>query len=48
MAARTYEISPRVLKKYFTSERSERVKISSTQEKKFRISQRPSNVLFIL
>ena len=48
MAARTYEISPRVLKKYFTSERSERVKISSIQEKKFRISKRPSNVLSIL
>ena len=48
MAARRYEISPRVLKKYFTSERSERVKHSSTQEKKFRVSKRPCNVLFIL
>ena len=35
MAARIYEISPRVLKN------------SSTQEKKFRIYKRPRNVLFI-
>ena len=43
MAARKYEISPRVLKKYFTTARSERVKNSSTQEEKFRISKRPCN-----
>ena len=41
MAARGYEISSRVLKKYFTSERIERVKYFSTLEKKFRISKRP-------
>ena len=43
MAARRYKISPRVLKKYFTSERSERVKNSSTKEKKFRISKGQRN-----
>ena len=48
MAAQRYEISPRVLKKYFISEGSERLKNYSTQEKKFRIYKRPCNVLFIL
>ena len=38
MAAWRYEISLLVLKKYFTSERSERVK---SLEEKFRISLRP-------
>ena len=33
-----------VLKKYFTSERSERVKYFSTREEKFRISKRPCNI----
>ena len=41
MAAWRYEISLLVLKKYFTSERSERVKYFSIQEEKFRISKRP-------
>ena len=35
------------MKKYFTSERSERVKYFSTLEEKFRISARPSNILYI-
>ena len=35
-----------VLKKYFSSERSERVKYFSTLEKTFRISKRPCKVLF--
>ena len=43
MAAWRYEISLRVLKKYFTSERSERVKYFSIREEKFRISKRPCN-----
>ena len=41
MAAWRYEISLLVLKKYFTSERSERVKYVSTLEEKFLISARP-------
>ena len=45
MAAWRYEISLLVLKKYFTSERSERVKYFSTLEEKFRISVRPCNIL---
>ena len=46
MAAWRYEISLRVLKKYFTSERSERVKYYfSTLEEKFRISAWPCNIL---
>ena len=36
-----------VLKKYFTSERSEQVKYFSTLEEKFRISARPCNILYI-
>ena len=46
MAAWRYEISLLVLKKYFTSERSERVKYFSTREEKFRISARPCNILY--
>ena len=48
MAAWRYEISLLVLKKYFTSERSERVKYFSTLEEKFRIFARPCNILYIL
>ena len=48
MAAWRYEISLLVLKKYFTSERSERVKYFSTLEAKFRISARPCNILYII
>ena len=47
MAARRYEISLLVLKKYFTSERSERVKYFSTLEEKFRIYARPYNILYV-
>ena len=36
------------VEKYFTSERSERVRYVSTLEEKFRISKRPCNVLFII
>ena len=46
MAAWRYEISLLVLKKYFTSERSERVKYFSTLEEKFRISAQPCNILY--
>ena len=47
MVAWRYEISLLVLKKkYFTSERSERVKYFSTLEEKFCISARTSNVLY--
>ena len=46
MAAWRYEFSLLVLKKYFTSERSERVKYFSTLEEKFRISARPCNILY--
>ena len=48
MAAWRYEISLLVLKKYFTSERSERVKYFSTREEKSCISKRPSNILYVL
>ena len=47
MAASRYEISLFVLKKYFMSERNERVKYFSTREEKFRISKRPCNILYI-
>ena len=47
MAAWRYEISLLVLKKYFKSERSERVKYFSTLEQKFRISKRPCNILYV-
>ena len=39
-----YEISLLMLKKSFTSERSERVKYFSTLKDKFRISARPCNI----
>ena len=48
MVARRYEISLRVLKKYFTRSLSSLVKYFSTLEEKFRISKRPCNVLFII
>ena len=48
MAARRYEISLRVLKKYFTRSLRSLVKYFSTLEEKFRISKRPCNVLFII
>ena len=47
MAAWRYEISLLVLKKYLTSERSERVKYFSTVEGKFRISAWPGNILYL-
>ena len=40
-----YEISLLMLKKSFTSERSEQVKYFSTLEDKFRISAWPCNIL---
>ena len=40
-----YEISLLMLKKSFTSERSEQVKYFSTLADKFRISARPRNIL---
>ena len=46
-AAWRYEISLLVLKKYFTSERSVRVKYFSTREEKFRISRRPCNIFYL-
>ena len=42
----TRNFSSRV-EKYFTSERSKRVKYFSTREEKFRISARPCNILYI-
>ena len=48
MAAWRYEISLLVLKKYFTSERSERVKYFSTLEEKFHISAWPCNILYFI
>ena len=36
------------VEKYFTSERSKRVKYFSTLEEKFRISARPCNILYLL
>ena len=48
MATLRYEISLRLLKKYFLSERSEQGKYFSTREEKFHISKRPCNVLFII
>ena len=47
MAAWGYEISLLVLKKYFMSEHSKRVKYFSTLKEKFRISVRPCNILYI-
>ena len=48
MATWGYKISLLVFKKYFTSERSERVKYFSTLEEKFRISARPCNILYFI
>ena len=48
MAARRCEISLLVWKKYFTSERSERVKYFPTLEEKFRISKPSGHVMFYL
>ena len=48
MAAWRYEISLLVVKKYFTSEHSKRVKYFSTLEEIFRISARPCNILYAL
>ena len=47
MIAWRYEISLLVLKKYFTSERSKRVKYFSTLEQKFCISARSCNILYL-
>ena len=47
MAVWRYEISLLVLKKYFTSERSEWVKYFSTLKEKFCISARPCNILYL-
>ena len=46
MAVWRYENSLLVLKKYFTSERSKRVKYR--RQKKFRISKRPCIILYKL
>ena len=46
MATWRYEISLLVLKKYFTSDRSERAKYFSTLEENFRISKRLCNILY--
>ena len=48
MAARRYEISLLVLKKYFTRSLRSLVKYFSTLEEKFRISVRPCNILYVL
>ena len=47
MAAWRYEISLLMLKKYFTSGRSERVKYFSTFKEKFRISLQPYNIVYL-
>ena len=47
MAARRYEISLLVLKKYFTRSLRSLVKYFSTREEKFRISARPCNILYL-
>ena len=47
MAAWRHEISLLVLKKYFTRSLRSFVKYFSTLEEKFRISARPSNILYI-
>ena len=46
LVAWRYKISLLLLKKYFTSERSERVKYFSPMEEKFRISAWPCNILY--
>ena len=45
MAAWRYEMSPLVLKKYFTHSLRSLMKYFSTLEEKFRISVRPCNIL---
>ena len=47
MAAWRYKISLLVLKKYFTTERSERVKYFSTLEEKLRFSVQPCDILYV-
>ena len=47
MAAWRYEISLLVLKKYFTRSPRSLVKYFSTLEEKFRISERPCNILYL-
>ena len=47
MTARRYEISLRVLKKYFTRSLRSLVKYFSTLEEKFRISARPCSILYL-
>ena len=47
MAARRYEISLLVLKKYFTRSLRSLVKYFSTLEEKFRVSARPCNILYL-
>ena len=47
IAAWRYEISLLMLKKYFTSERSETSEIFSTLTEKFHISKQPRNVVLI-
>ena len=48
MAARRYEISLRLLKKYFTRSLRSLVKYFSTLEGEFRISKRPRNILYVI
>ena len=48
MAPWRYEISLLMLKKYFTLSLRSLVKYVSTLEKKFRISARPCNILYLL
>ena len=47
MAAWRYKISLLVLKKYFTRSLRSLVKYFSTLEEKFRVSERPCNILYI-
>ena len=47
MAARRYEISLRVLKKYFTRSLCSLVKYFSTLKEKFRISERQCTILYV-
>ena len=48
MATWEYEISLRVLKKYFTRSLRSLVKYFSTLEEKFRIASRPCNILYFI
>ena len=47
MASWRYEISPLVLKKYFTRSLRSPSKYFSTLEEKLRISARPCNILYV-